>query len=164
MLESIKQAGKNIGRELNRAWENVSDGWRELLSRSNNALMHFEPGVPDGATEEGVLPRWGLMACEVEETADEIIVRVEIPGVEKKDCTLRLEGSNLYLSGEKRFSRVQADSQLHTMECAYGIFERCIVLPRHVESEGAKASMHNGVLLIRLPKAAGETVRDIPIR
>ena len=29
MLDSLKQAGKNIGRELNRAWENLSDGWRE---------------------------------------------------------------------------------------------------------------------------------------
>ncbi|KAF0206054.1 MAG: HSP20 family [Gallionellaceae bacterium] len=38
MLDSLKEAGKNIGRELGRTWENLSDGWRELLSRSNNAL------------------------------------------------------------------------------------------------------------------------------
>ena len=43
MLDSLKQAGKNIGRELNRAWESLSDGWRELLSRCSNALVHYEP-------------------------------------------------------------------------------------------------------------------------
>ena len=42
MLDSLKQAGKNIGRELNRAWESLSDGWRELLSRCSNALVHYE--------------------------------------------------------------------------------------------------------------------------
>ena len=38
MLDSLKQAGRNIGREINRAWENLSEGWRELLSRSSDAL------------------------------------------------------------------------------------------------------------------------------
>ena len=36
MLDSIKQASKNIGREINRAWENLSEGWRELLSHSSH--------------------------------------------------------------------------------------------------------------------------------
>ncbi|MDL2284201.1 Hsp20/alpha crystallin family protein [Oxalobacter sp. OttesenSCG-928-P03] len=166
MLDSIKQAGKNIGRELNRAWENLSDGWRELLSRSNNSLTHFEPGMMDGQLESEAnlnFPRWGLIACEVEETASDIIVRVEVPGVEKQDCTIRIEGSMLTLTGEKRFAREGADSHYHAMERAYGVFERRIALPRHVNAEKATANAVNGVLLIRLPKAAIDTVRDIPI-
>lgn len=166
MLDSIKQASKNIGRELNRAWENLSDGWRELLSRSNNSLTHFEPGLMDGQLEDEAnlnFPRWGLIASEVEETVSDIIVRIEIPGVEKQDCTIRVEGSTLTISGEKRFARESAESQYHAMERAYGVFERRIALPRHVDAEKATANTINGVLLVRLPKAATETVRDIPI-
>jgi len=41
MLESLKKVGTEIGKELNRAWENLAEGWRELLSRSGDALTHF---------------------------------------------------------------------------------------------------------------------------
>ena len=34
MLDSLKQAGRNVGREISRTWENMSEGWRDLLSRS----------------------------------------------------------------------------------------------------------------------------------
>lgn len=166
MLDSIKQASKNISRELNRAWENLSDGWRELLSRSNNSLTHFEPGLMDGQLEDEAnlnFPRWGLIASEVEETANDIIVRIEMPGVEKQDCTIRVEGSMLTISGEKRFARESADSHYHAMERAYGVFERRIALPRHVNAGNATANTVNGVLMIRLPKAATDSVQDIPI-
>ena len=36
MLDSLKEAGKSIGHEIGRAWDVVSDGWRELFSRSGN--------------------------------------------------------------------------------------------------------------------------------
>lgn len=41
MLDFLKPAGKNIGRELGRTWESLPEGWHKLLSRSSNALTHF---------------------------------------------------------------------------------------------------------------------------
>lgn len=41
MLDSLKQAGKNIGRGLCQTWESLSEGWRELFSSSSDALTHF---------------------------------------------------------------------------------------------------------------------------
>ena len=83
MLDSLKQAGKNIGRELGRAWENLSEGWRELLTRSSNALTHFSLNNKNEAQPEigtlATFPRWSLLAGEVEETGNEIVVRVEVP-------------------------------------------------------------------------------------
>ena len=58
MLDSLREAGKSIGRELNRAWESLSDGWRELLSRCSNALVHFERS---GNGNDDQFPRWSLM-------------------------------------------------------------------------------------------------------
>lgn len=166
MLDSLKQAGKNIGRELNRTWENLSEGWRELLSRSSSALTHFSRNKDEEHTESGTLatfPRWSLLAGEVEETDKEIMVRVEVPGMDKEDCRITIEGNVLYLSGEKRFARETRDSTYHVMERAYGAFQRTIPLPHNVDTDKAEANYKDGVLSIRLPKVAGENGRTIPV-
>lgn len=166
MLDSLKQAGKNIGRELSRTWENLSEGWRELLSRSSNALTHFSRDKNEAQPEGGELatfPRWSLLAGEVEETDKEIVVRVEAPGMEKDNCRITIEGNMLYLSGEKRFERETRDSTYHVMERAYGAFQRSIPLPRNVDVGKAEASYKNGVLSVRLPKVAGESGKSIPV-
>ncbi|SFI93408.1 Hsp20/alpha crystallin family protein [Nitrosomonas sp. Nm34] len=165
MLESLKEAGKSIGRELGRAWENLSDGWRELLTRSGEALTHFGRSR-NGVTTEGesqlpVFPRWGLLAGEVEETDKEIVVRVEAPGIEKEDWQITIDGNKLYLSGEKRFERVTHDSTYHIMERAYGSFQRSIPLPHNVDIDRAEANYKNGVLTIRLPKIGDYKSRTV---
>jgi HSP20 family protein len=164
MLENLKQAGKSIGREFGRAWENLSDGWRELLSRSSEALTHFSrnKSAPMG-DELAVFPRWGLMAGEMEETDKEIVVRVEMPGMEKEDCRITIEGNVLNLSGEKRYQRETLGSTYHVMERAYGAFERSFPLPHNVDTDNAEATYKNGVLTIRLPKAGSATGRTIPL-
>lgn len=167
MLDSLKQAGKNIGREIGRTWESLSEGWRELLSRNNDALTLFTRNNKNGArTENGALaafPRWGLLAGEVEETDKEIVVRVEVPGMEKEDCRITIEGNVLCLSGEKRFKREEHDSTYHVMERAYGAFQRTISLPRNVDVDKAEASYRNGVMNIRLPKVADENGKTIRV-
>ncbi len=167
MLDSLKQAGKNIGRELSRTWESLSDGWRELLSRSSEALTHFsrsnknETHPGDGAL--ATFPRWSLLAGEVEETDKDIVVRVEVPGMEKENCRITIDGNLLCLSGEKHFERETVDSTYHVMERAYGAFQRTIPLPRSVDASKAEASYKNGVLSIRLPKVTGESGKTIPV-
>lgn len=164
MLESLKEAGKHIGHELNRAWESLSEGWRELVSRSGNALTHFSH---DNDSEAGStlapFPRWSLLAGEVEETGEEVVVRVEAPGMEKADCRISIEGNMLYLSGEKRLERETHDSTYHVMERAYGAFRRAIALPRNVDVEQASASYKNGVLTVRLPKTGAGGATSIPV-
>ena len=155
MLNSLKQTGRNIGREIGRAWENLSEGWRELLSRSSDALTHFGRHKHEQQAEGGALssfPRWGLLAGEVEETPSDIVVRLEIPGMDKEDCNITIEGNMLHLSGEKRIERETDGSTYHVMERAYGAFRRSIPLPRNVDIEKAAASYSNGVLTVRLPK------------
>jgi len=164
MLDSLKQAGKNIGREINRAWENLSEGWRELLSRSSDALTNFvrsKDGEP--VSSLATFPRWSLLAGEVEETEKDVVVRVEVPGMEKEDCRISVEGNMLYLSGEKHLERETHDSTYHLMERAYGAFQRVIPLPRNVNLDKAVANYKNGVLIVRLPKEAGAKAKSVPV-
>jgi len=174
MLDSLKEVGRNVGREINRAWETVAEGWRELVSRSGNALTHFsrrsaaEGGgeASDGRAAGGLpasSPRWGLLAGEVEETDKELVVRVEVPGLEKDDCRISIEGNVLYLSGEKRFERESGDSTYHVTERAYGMFQRTIPLPCRVDPDQADARYRNGVLTVRLHKIDSGRPRYIPV-
>lgn len=166
MLDTLKQAGKNIGREINRAWENLSDGWRELLSRGNDSLTHFSRHKDEEQADDGLLatfPRWGLLAGEVEETDTEIVVRVELPGMKKEDCHIKIEANVLYLSGEKRFEREVQESTYHIMERAYGSFQRTIPLPHKVDIDRAIASYRDGVLMVRLPKGGVESSKAIVV-
>jgi HSP20 family protein len=165
MLDNLRQAGKNISREFSRTWENLSEGWRELLSRGSNALTHFSFSKDEALTQSGsslaTFPRWGLLAGEVEELGNEIIVRLEVPGMEKEDFSITVEGNALIMSGEKRYERESRDSTYHVMERAYGSFQRSIPLPRNVDADRAQASYKNGVLSIRLPKLISDSSRTI---
>lgn len=162
MLDTLKQAGMNVGREIGRAWENLSEGWRELLSRSSNALTHYTRGKEATGGELTGFPRWALLAGDVEETTNDILVRVELPGLDKEDCHISIEGNVLYMSGEKRIERESGDSTYHVMERAYGSFQRTIPLPRNIDAQRAEANFRNGVLTVRVPKSAvtsGTTVK-----
>jgi HSP20 family protein len=166
MLDTLKEAGKNIGRELGRTWESMSEGWRELVSHGSQALTYFSHNKDEKQPEDNSLaafPRWSLLAGEVEETENEILVRMEVPGMDKENCNITIEGNTLYLKGEKRYERETQGSTYHVSERAYGFFQRAIPLPRNVDSDRAEANYKNGVLTIRLPKIPGEHSKFIKV-
>jgi HSP20 family protein len=165
MLDALKQTSKNIGREISRAWDNLSEGWRELLSRGSDSLTLFTRHKDETQTENALVtfPRWSLLAGELEETDKDVLVRVEVPGMDKDDCRITIEGNLLRLSGEKRFERETHDSTYHVMERAYGAFERTIPLPRNVNIDKAEASVRNGVLTVRLPKEGMDKSRSLKV-
>ena len=155
ILTALKQTGENVGSDLSQAWDKLSECWHELLSRSTQALTRYKRPKDAPASADQALaqfPNWGLLAGEIEETARDLVVRIELPGMDKDDCQITLEGNVLVLRGEKRFERDTDDSTYHVTERAYGAFERSIPLARNVDFEHAHASFKNGVLVIRLPK------------
>ena len=153
MLDSLKKAGKEVGKELNRAWDSLSEGWRELLSRSGDALTHFtKHKEPEDTAPPNRFPSWSMLAGEVEEAEKAIIVRLEVPGLDRDDLDIMIERNTLRVSGEKRFVREDGGGSYHIMERAYGSFQRVIQLPQEVDGEQAEASLNNGVLTVRLPK------------
>ena len=136
---------------IERAWESLTDGWRELLTRDSGALTHFGT---EGAESESPheFPRWSLLAAETWETAKSVVIRVEIPGIDEGDLDIDVEGNVLRIRGEKRSGSAQQRRRYHLMERAYGHFERSIPLPHGVDAEKAEVSYRNGVLTAILPK------------
>lgn len=167
MLQSLHQFGKELGRDLVRGWESLAEGWRELLSRSASALTQFSRKNPEKSAGELVpadVPRWSLLAGDVIDNGDAIAVRVELPGVDKADCEIVIEGNTLCVRGEKRYDSSYVGGLYHVRQCAYGFFERVIPLPYNVHADKVEAEFRNGVLVLRLPKAPDAAPRRIPIR
>lgn len=166
ILTAFKQTGKHMGSDLSEVWQSLSEGWHELLNRSTQALTRFKrPREARAASDRAMaqFPGWSLLAGEIEETDHALVVRIELPGMDKDDCQITLEGQVLVLRGEKRVERETDDSTYHIMERAYGAFERSIPLPHQVDIEHAHASFKNGVLVIRLPKVGQDRERYVPV-
>ncbi len=156
---------------LSQAFENVSEGWHHLRQRTSQALTRFNPirhrdeveTPEDQAMLQG--SRWGLLAAEIEEKKDEIIVRLEAPGMESGDFDLSVIDENyLVVRGEKRAQREKSHGHYYMLECAYGRFERAFELPAPVEEDKARAKYKRGVLTVHLPKAKHAKRRRIEVQ
>jgi HSP20 family protein len=143
---------------LSRAWDSITEGWRELRASAAESLTRFHPtGATGGGDQLPAQPsvRWGLLAAEVEDGDDEVVVRLEAPGMNADDFEIDVIGELLVVRGEKRVVRDGRRGELYVSERAYGRFERAIRLPGAVDERQAIARYRSGVLTVTLPKVAG---------
>ena len=159
-----------FGEGLERAWDSISDGWRQLRQRATHALTRFKPSNREGELEtaEDVFlqrsSRWGLLAADVSEDDAVVNVRLEVPGLEADNFDINVVGNVLVVRGEKRVRHADTEGRFHVIECAYGSFERAVPLPTDVDENAAKASYRRGVLQIKLPKKAAARARRIEVQ
>jgi HSP20 family protein len=158
-----------MGEGLHRAWETVAEGWRYLVERASDALTRFQPTTRHGTLETAEERRihqgcrWGLIAMDMGETDSHLIVRLEVPGMDQAAFDIVVQGDALLVRGEKRAERDQTVGRYHVLECAYGSFERAVVLPVSVAQDGAKAAYRQGILTIELPKLRPSGARRITV-
>lgn len=115
------------------AWESLTEGWRELLSRSSGALTRFDTPTKSRKGPQEDFPRWALLAAETWETAQSVIIRVELPGMKKEDLDISIHGNQLVIRAVKRSGGDHKGRVYHLMERAYGRFERTIHLPQDID-------------------------------
>lgn len=100
---------------------------------------------------------------DVQDTEDALLVRAEVPGVDKDDLHIELHDRTLTIRGEKRAEeRRETDKEVYT-ERRYGSFMRSLTLPAEVDPEQVRADHSNGILTVRLPKATREVPKQIRI-
>ena len=153
-MDPIRKLRSELERSVLRAWEGLTEGWREVLTRGNGALTHFVRAAKQkrGEAIAKDFPRWGLLAGECWETAQSVIVRIELPGVRKEDVDVSFSRGRLRIRGEKSGSADLEARDYHLMERAFGRFERSIPLPSSVDARRAEVSYENGVITVILPK------------
>jgi len=153
-MDPLRKMRSELERGIFRAWEGLTEGWREMLSRSGGALTHFVRSAKEeqGDAAQEDFPRWGLLATESWETAQSVIVRVEMPGMNKEDIDVSIHRGSLWIRGEKRSGRDRQGRLYRIMERAYGQFERSIPLPGNIDAARAEVSYQNGVVTVIVPK------------
>ena len=158
-----------IRQGISKAWDSVSEGWREFRELAGDALTRFNPKTSRGETETADdrivsrASRWGLLAAEVADNDNSVQVMLEVPGLEANDFDIEVRDDILVVRGEKKLAREETRGHYHIMERAYGQFERAIRLPASVEDDGAKANYRAGVLTITLPKSKNARPRRIAV-
>lgn len=158
---------------LEQTWDNLREGWNQLQNRADKALTRFTPArkhnIESGnliTADENIMKyssRWSVLASEVRDYDDKLIVNLEVPGMEANDFDIKVIGTMLHVSGEKRAEREETRGNYYVMETAYGHFERAISLPAEVDESKAKAKYKRGVLRITLPKLKSAIKKRIKI-
>jgi HSP20 family protein len=105
---------------------------------------------------DGFIPQ-----TDMEETDDAYIVELELPGVKKRDIDVSLAGRRLIVSGERK--EKERVGVLRRRTRSMGRFRYEILLPDPVDEEGVTASLDEGVLTVRVPKAVSEQPRRIEV-
>ncbi|MEH2512043.1 HSP20 family protein [Nitrobacteraceae bacterium AZCC 1564] len=101
---------------------------------------------------------------DVSETAKEIEVTAELPGLEEKDIQLSVTDQLLSIRGEKKSEREEKDKDYHVLERTYGSFSRTVELPPGINPDSIKAVMSKGVLKVTIPKPAPSQSKKIDVK
>ena len=128
-----------LRRQMDRAWdEPISSGWDLRSSR-------------------------GFPVTNLHDTGDAYLVRAEVPGLSDKDVKVEVNQDVLTISG-KREGNAPEGYTVHRRERAPVQFSRSFSFPTPVDMEKVGASVKNGVLTVRLAKAAEAQPRQIAVK
>lgn len=151
-------------------WDSAAEGWQRLRQSAAGALTSFKPDSASVPAKSEVddnfyLPSygWSMLGGDVFEDDKRLIVRLEVPGMDKENFNIEVLDDVLVVRGEKRFEREDSEGRYRLLQCAYGSFRREVSLPVPVLADQARASYRNGVLRVELPKAAQKKAKTLNI-
>jgi len=103
-------------------------------------------------------------AVDLYKEKDDIVVKAELPGMEKDNIELNLSDNRLTIRGEKKKEEEVKKEGYYRSERSYGSFVRTLELPSEVQTDKVKAAFKNGVLEIRLPKTEEAKKKETKVK
>ncbi|MBW1859224.1 MAG: Hsp20/alpha crystallin family protein [Deltaproteobacteria bacterium] len=103
-------------------------------------------------------------AFDVSETDRELVIKAEVPGMDKKDINITVSDGMLTIKGEKKHEKKEENERYHRVETRYGTFSRTLRLPTEVKADRVDATYKDGVLNITLPKSEAVEPKKIEIK
>lgn len=138
---------------LLQAWEEPLTVVRRMSEEMDQFAQRVigRPLYGSRARQGGIGPAW-TPPVEVARCGDEFFVYAELPGVRREDVHIEIRSDKLTIEGDRR-PRTQQEPQpeYQRSERSYGHFYRVIALPDGADEEAVSASMHDGLLEIRVP-------------
>lgn len=88
---------------------------------------------------------------EIFERDNQLVVRADLPGLNKEDIDLDITDDRITIRGERKSEHEENEKGIYRSERSYGSFYRSLPLPDGVDPDKAKANFTNGVLEVTMP-------------
>lgn len=140
--------------------------WREIDTLQRQFDRLFEDALTSTARNE-LKTFTRIPAAELEETADAIHLRVELPGIDPKELDVEVMENVVSVKGERKLE-MKSDSNSETKgttrsEFHYGKFQRVIPLPARIQNTQVQAEYKDGILNLTLPKTVEEKNKVVKV-
>lgn len=126
--------------------------WLAPFHWSNSAQTHLPMFT------EGKMPKVDIIDRE-----KELLIRAELPGVEKKDLDISMTNSSVTIKANSCYEEKEEKGDYYRTEIAQGAYARTIGLPADVDVEQAKTQFKDGVLELTVPKLERSQRRSINV-
>lgn len=132
-----------------------------VFPQSFNSLMNafFEEPVKTGVAEKYEF----MPASDIVEHESAFEIRISLPGMQKEDIKISLDGDRLTVSGERSQNLSAESSRFMKREITYGRFSRTYTLGK-TDTSGIEAKYENGLLMLHIPKQSAEKPALIPVK
>jgi len=138
---------------------NEDEDYREPITNSSQKnRITKRPTADNGNDSEGQL------TIDVYQTEDDIVIKSTIAGVKPEDLDVNINNDMVTIRGERKKDEDVDQENYYYQECYWGPFSRSVILPVEIVTEKAEATMKNGILTLRLPKADVTKTRKIQVR
>lgn len=136
------------------------------LSNIENRLNSmFEDFFADMPMMHGMSSMRQYPSINVAETKNEVVVKAELPAVNKSDIKIDVNKDRIIINGEKKDENRQEEATFHIYELSYGKFQRSINLGFDIDPDKVDASFSDGVLVIKVtkPEEKKDTIKTIAV-
>ncbi len=123
-------------------------------------LINFQQSV---LADDDSFGAW-VPSVDVFEKGDDLVIRAELPGVQREEIGIDIDDGTLTLQGERKRDQEMEDGKTFRVERSFGRFTRRFDLPKTVDPSKISAQYKDGVLEIRLPKMEEAKPRKIQIQ
>ncbi len=137
------------------------DPFRELATLQDRFNSLFENFADSG--KEQLARGTFVPAVDIYEDEHNLVLNLEVPGVNEDELNVSLENNTLTVSGEGKFEKEEKEENFHGMERRYGSFTRTFRQPNTVDAEKVEAGYDKGILKITLGKRAEAKPKQIKV-
>ncbi len=133
---------------------------RRVQDKMNQLIEDFmaESPAAAGAFKDVMKP-----LADVKETDEEVVVTMDLPGMDKGDVEINVTEDTLEVKAERKTEKEEEKEEFHRKERTFARCERSLKLPAEVKADDAKASLKDGVLEVRLPKVEVKARKKVTI-
>lgn len=106
----------------------------------------------------------GELAIDAYETDKYIVIQSPIGGITPKNVEISLEDGMLIIKGKReKINEEEKAKKYFYKECFWGKFEKKLILPEEVDIAKARATIKNGILVLKIPKIKKKERKEIKI-